>query len=73
MHDPTTLNRQGNDSGTQYRSAIYFHTPEQLLIVNSVTEKAKQHYKSLSTEIKQASIFYPAEDYHQVIHSFFNN
>jgi peptide-methionine (S)-S-oxide reductase len=68
MHDPTTLNRQGNDSGTQYRSAIFYHTPEQLNVANAITNKAKQHYKSLSTEIKAASTFYSAEEYHQVIH-----
>jgi peptide-methionine (S)-S-oxide reductase len=67
-HDPTTLNRQGNDIGTQYRSAVFYHTAEQ-------KEKA-EHYKSelnknkaydnpIVTEITAFSVFYPAEDYHQ--------
>lgn len=72
-HDPTTLNRQGGDVGTQYRSGIYFHNNEQ-------KEKA-EHYKAeldksgafnnpIVTEIKPFSVFYPAEDYHQ---QYFNN
>jgi peptide-methionine (S)-S-oxide reductase len=67
-HDPTTLNRQGNDIGTQYRSAIFYHNEEQ-------RQKA-EHYKAeldkqgaypnpIVTEITPASTFYPAEDYHQ--------
>ncbi|HRN47959.1 MAG TPA: peptide-methionine (S)-S-oxide reductase MsrA [Niabella sp.] len=72
-HDPTTLNRQGNDVGTQYRSGIYYHNAEQ-------KEKA-EHYKieldksgaynnPIVTEIKPFTVFYPAEDYHQ---EYFNN
>ena len=72
-HDPTQLNRQGNDIGTQYRSAIFYHTEEQ-------REKA-EHYKAqldkegaypnpIVTEITPASTFYPAEDYHQ---DYYNN
>ena len=67
-HDPTTLNRQGNDIGTQYRSAIFYHNEEQ-------RQKA-EHYKAgldkqgaypnpIVTEITPAGTFYPAEDYHQ--------
>lgn len=67
-HDPTQLNRQGNDVGTQYRSVVFYHTPEQ-------KEKA-EHYmreldasgawdKPLVTEISEAGTFYAAEDYHQ--------
>ena len=68
LHDPTTLNRQGNDRGTQYRSAIFFHTPEQQLIAEkTVGELSAAHLwpDSIVTEIVPAQIFYPAEDYHQ--------
>jgi peptide-methionine (S)-S-oxide reductase len=67
-HDPTTLNRQGNDAGTQYRSAVYYHTDEQ--------KQLAEHYKKklgesgafddpIVTEITAATTFYKAEDYHQ--------
>lgn len=67
-HDPTTLNRQGNDVGTQYRSGVYYHNEEQ--------KQKAEHYKAeldksgafdkpIVTEIKPFSVFYPAEDYHQ--------
>ena len=68
MHDPTTLNRQGNDTGTQYRSAIFYFDDKQ----KEVAEKVKASVnasgkwkKPLTTEIAKASEFYPAEDYHQ--------
>ncbi|HEY1117824.1 MAG TPA: peptide-methionine (S)-S-oxide reductase MsrA, partial [Acidimicrobiales bacterium] len=74
-HDPTTPNRQGNDVGTQYRSAIYPPTPEQLAAVQASREKyqAALHergFGEVSTEIRAASeagdgVFYYAEDYHQ--------
>ncbi len=74
-HDPTTPNRQGNDVGTQYRSAIYPTTPEQLTAVQASREKyqAALHergFGEVSTEIRPASeagdgVFYYAEDYHQ--------
>jgi methionine-S-sulfoxide reductase len=66
LHDPTTLNRQHNDVGTQYRSAI-FHTSEaQKEIAERVkTEQAGNFKKPIVTEISAASIFYSAEDYHQ--------
>jgi peptide-methionine (S)-S-oxide reductase len=67
-HNPTTLNRQGPDVGTQYRSAIFFHTPEQ----QRAAEASKKHLEAsgrfrspIVTEITPASTFYPAEDYHQ--------
>ncbi|MEW4489045.1 peptide-methionine (S)-S-oxide reductase MsrA [Thalassoglobus sp. JC818] len=67
-HDPTTLNRQGNDVGTQYRSVIFFHSSEQeataRLIVATLNE-AKVFSKPVVTEISPAEKFYPAEDYHQ--------
>ncbi len=71
-HDPTTLNRQGNDIGTQYRSVVFYHSEEQ-------KAKAEQYKQQLTeaavwsdpivTEISPASVFYPAEDYHQ---NYFN-
>ena len=68
IHDPTTLNRQGNDEGTQYRSAIYTHSPEQKRIAQeTIAELAKEgvYDDPIVTEITDASTFYVAEDYHQ--------
>ena len=68
MHDPTTLNRQGNDMGTQYRSAIFFTTPEQQKTAEAVKAKVQAsglRKKPIVTEITAASTWYPAEDYHQ--------
>jgi peptide-methionine (S)-S-oxide reductase len=66
MHDPTSLNRQGADSGTQYRSAIFYHTDEQRLIAEqSKTVAAKEFSQPIITEITKAGPFYRAEDYHQ--------
>ena len=68
IHDPTTLNRQGNDVGTQYRSAIFFHGAEQERIARSFVErltKEKLFSKPIVTEIAAASEFHIAEDYHQ--------
>lgn len=67
-HNPTTLNRQGPDVGEQYRSAIFFHTPEQEREARNSKEKLEQsgRYKNpIVTEITPASTFYLAEDYHQ--------
>lgn len=67
-HDPTTLNRQGADKGTQYRSAIFFHLPEQRATAEAYRKKlddAKAFPKPIVTEITAASDFYPAEAYHQ--------
>ncbi len=67
-HDPTTLNRQGNDTGTQYRSVIFFNSPEQEKTARSVTariEADKLWNGALVTEILSAAPFYAAEDYHQ--------
>ena len=67
-HDPTTLNRQGPDVGTQYRSAIFFHTPEQEAAAKASKEerdRSGKHRRPIVTEITPASTFYPAEDYHQ--------
>lgn len=66
LHDPTTLNRQGNDVGTQYRSAIYYHSAGQKKIAEASKAAAKANFKDpIVTEITQASEFYPAESYHQ--------
>jgi peptide-methionine (S)-S-oxide reductase len=67
-HDPTTLNRQGADVGTQYRSAVFFHNQEQQTIALELKEKLnaeKIYDKPIITEISEASEFYIAEDYHQ--------
>lgn len=65
-HDPTTLNRQGADVGTQYRSAIYFHEESQEAIVEAALRRAQSDWdKPIVTEIKAFDVFYPAEDYHQ--------
>src|SRR5689334_7043117 len=67
-HDPTTLNRQGPDIGTQYRSAIFFHSPEQERIARASKEKmlaSGRFRRPIVTEITPASTFYRAEDYHQ--------
>jgi peptide methionine sulfoxide reductase msrA/msrB len=66
MHDPTTLNRQGNDSGSQYRSAIFYHSEEQRQAAEKMKILASEKWKKPAvTEIVPASTFFPAEDYHQ--------
>jgi len=68
IHDPTTLNRQGNDSGTQYRSAVFYHSPEQKVIVEDVLDtlaKEKAFDRPIVTQVVPAETFYVAEDYHQ--------
>ena len=68
IHDPTTLNRQGNDVGTQYRSAIYFHDEEQRLIAEEVIEEmsvAEVWDDPIVTEITALDTFFEAEEYHQ--------
>jgi len=66
MHDPTTLNRQGPDWGSQYRSAIFFHTAEQeKAALASKAQAAGKVRKPIVTEITPASEFYRAEEYHQ--------
>lgn len=65
-HDPTTLNRQGNDVGTQYRSGIYYYTPEQEKAAKeSLEQQQKQLNRKIVTEILPAKKFYRAEEYHQ--------
>ncbi len=68
VHDPTTLNRQGNDVGTQYRSGIYYHNDEQeqiALASKEAIDKSGDYKKPVVTEILPFTNFYPAEDYHQ--------
>ena len=66
LHDPTTLNRQGNDSGTQYRSVIFYHSDEQKKIAEASKTAAGANFKDpIVTEILKAAQFYPAEKYHQ--------
>jgi peptide-methionine (S)-S-oxide reductase len=68
IHDPTTLNQQGNDRGTQYRSAIFYHTPEQQTqATQRVADLTATHTwpNPIVTEIVSVTTFYPAEDYHQ--------
>ena len=66
IHDPTTLNRQGNDVGTQYRSAMYFNDDAQKEVFQAAEERAKAHWDApFTTELKPLDVFYPAEDYHQ--------
>lgn len=69
IHDPTTKNRQGPDIGSQYRSAIWYHTPEQKVIASRSKEKIQDTFngerRTVFTEILPASTFYIAEEYHQ--------
>lgn len=68
IHDPTTLNRQGGDIGTQYRSAIFYHSPEQKAVAEEVIRDLtaeKLWADPIVTEVTPLSVFYPAEAYHQ--------
>ncbi|MDE2419089.1 MAG: peptide-methionine (S)-S-oxide reductase MsrA [Burkholderiales bacterium] len=68
IHDPTTLNRQGNDTGTQYRSGIYFSVPEQQEVAHTLlAEMAASgiYHRPLVTEVLPVSNYWPAENYHQ--------
>ncbi len=69
MHDPTTKNRQGMDTGTQYRSAIFYHSPEQKTQAEEVTKKVQEQWwkkGTITTEILEAGQWWDAEDYHQL-------
>ena len=68
IHDPTTLNRQGNDSGTQYRSGIYFSTPEQQAVAQEVVAEmvaSGTYNRPIVTEVVAVNNYWPAEEYHQ--------
>ena len=65
-HDPTTLNRQGGDVGTQYRSVIYYHNEEQKEVAEKVLKEVAKYYDvPVVTELSPLNVFYNAEDYHQ--------
>ncbi len=67
-HDPTQVNRQGPDHGTQYRTVIFFHTPEQEEVAKKskeALEKSGRYSRPIATRIVPAERFYRAEDYHQ--------
>ncbi|WP_377155315.1 peptide-methionine (S)-S-oxide reductase MsrA [Roseateles sp. UC29_93] len=66
IHDPTTLNRQGADVGTQYRSGIYYTRPEQLGVIRQVVDEAQRaHGGKVVTEVQPEDNYWPAEAYHQ--------
>ncbi|WP_372626140.1 peptide-methionine (S)-S-oxide reductase MsrA [Arsukibacterium sp.] len=68
LHDPTQLNRQGNDTGTQYRSVVFTHSDQQAETAKAIIDEltAEQRFaRPVVTEVSPASTFYPAEDYHQ--------
>lgn len=68
VHDPTTLNRQGADMGTQYRSAVFYHTPEQRAEAERTIKElgtSQVWDRPIVTEVKPFAVFYPAEEYHQ--------
>lgn len=69
LHDPTTLNRQGPDHGTQYRSAVFFHSPEQetqaRAKIDQLTAEGRFAPRKIVTEVVPAQTFWRAEDYHQ--------
>jgi peptide-methionine (S)-S-oxide reductase len=68
IHDPTSMDRQGNDAGTQYRSAVFYHTQEQCETAQALIdelEREKIWSRPIVTEVRPAVKFYPAEDYHQ--------
>ncbi|PXW98564.1 peptide-methionine (S)-S-oxide reductase [Sphaerotilus hippei] len=66
VHDPTTLNRQGNDAGTQYRSGIYWNDPSQLEVIEAVLDEARALWPDpVVTEVRSEQNYWPAEAYHQ--------
>lgn len=66
MHDPTTLNRQGNDIGTQYRSIAFYTTSDEKQMIEKAIQKVQKKWKkSIVTEVQELEEFYKAEDYHQ--------
>jgi peptide-methionine (S)-S-oxide reductase len=72
IHNPTLLNRQGPDIGSQYRSAIFTHSPEQETAARAVVERLQQsgrYSKPVVTQIEPAPVFYRAEEYHQQYHA----
>lgn len=69
MHDPTTKNRQGGDTGTQYRSGIFYHSPEQAEIARDITRRVQGQWWTsgkVETEVLEAGKWWDAEEYHQL-------
>jgi peptide-methionine (S)-S-oxide reductase len=69
IHDPTTLNRQGPDTGSQYRSAVFHFTPEQQAAAEAGRERLRGAGKAVATEVAPAGEFWRAEEYHQKYHA----
>ncbi|HUQ30175.1 MAG TPA: peptide-methionine (S)-S-oxide reductase MsrA [Candidatus Paceibacterota bacterium] len=67
LHDPTQMNRQGPDVGEQYRSVLFYHSPEQQMIAESIKKELAPHFlpKTIATAIQPAQQFWKAEEYHQ--------
>lgn len=66
IHDPTSLNRQGADIGTQYRSVIFYHSPEQKQLAEAMNQAvSSMYFDEIVTEVTEKAIFYKAEGYHQ--------
>ncbi|MBM3932732.1 MAG: peptide-methionine (S)-S-oxide reductase MsrA [SAR202 cluster bacterium] len=68
IHDPTTKDRQGNDIGPQYRSAVFYHSPEQKATADDVIydfTRRKVWNRPIITDVRESEVFYPAEEYHQ--------
>ncbi len=66
MHDPTSINKQGNDEGAQYRSAIFYTRDADKTRINSFIDGIRGEYKKpIATEVRKLDVFYPAEDYHR--------
>ena len=68
IHDPTQVNRQGPDIGTQYRSAVFYHSPEQESVARAMIERLPEeraYTKPIATQVVPAATFYEAEEYHQ--------
>lgn len=66
LHDPTTKNRQGGDVGTQYRSVIFYKTPEEKEVAETAIKKAQAHWQNpIVTQLEPEGPFYPAEEEHQ--------
>lgn len=71
IHDPTTLNRQGNDIGPQYRSIVFFQNEQQKSVIEEAIQQAQEDYRNpIVTQVEPQQVFWPAEEYH---HNYFNN
>ncbi len=71
IHDPTTLNRQGNDIGPQYRSIVFYQNEQQKSVIEEAIQQAQEDYRDpIVTQVEPQQVFWPAEEYH---HNYFNN